>query len=75
MPRYKLRTLLIVVAVEPVIIWAASMFWMAVVAPAIWALMFGEPPPLSHYGGGPTAVEHPYPELFDEPSLETEATP
>jgi len=45
MLRYRLRTLLILLAVGPIVLWAVSMFWMAVIAPTIWVLMFGEWPP------------------------------
>jgi hypothetical protein len=44
MLRYRLRTLLILLAVGPIVIWAVSVFWMAVIAPTIWVLMFGEWP-------------------------------
>jgi len=43
--RFRLRTLLIVLAVAPLVLWAAWGFWMAFVAPPIWEVMFGEPHP------------------------------
>jgi hypothetical protein len=78
MPRYKLRTLLILLAVGPPVLTVAWFGWQEVVAAYYaqreidHAALISGPGmgPLKHYGGGATAPE--MPELLSNPQLADE---
>ena len=57
MPRYRLRTLLILLAVGPPMLAVVIYVWAMLLGAGAPGSIFG--PPLKHYGGGATAVETP----------------
>jgi len=63
--RFRLRTLMIVLAIGPPIL-AVTIYALAMLLGAgAPGGLFG-PSLLEHYGGGATTVDYPYPELIEE---------